>query len=78
MKAKKALKRIAKAESLLSGVLEQYPGAQDGLRELLGSAQSSLAQARVTLDLEETPVRKAPARAQKSGRSAPKKLKRTA
>lgn len=64
MKARKALKRLSKAETLLSDVLDQYQAGKNGLRELLGSAKTSLSQARAALDLEMAPpARKAPARA---------------
>ena len=68
MKAKKALKRLAKAEALLAGVLDQYPASKDGLRNLLDSAKASLAQARAAIDLELTPApaKKAPDRAQEA------------
>ena len=64
MKAKKALKRLAKAETLLADVLDQYQDAQDGLRDLLGAAKTSLSHARAALDLEfAPPARKAPSKA---------------
>jgi len=67
MKAKKALKRLTKAESLLENVLDQYPAANNGLRELLDSARTSLSQARAAMDQEATPpVKKAPAKARES------------
>jgi hypothetical protein len=69
MKAKKALKRLAKAETLLANVLDQYPGSKNGLRELLDSAKTSLAQARAAIDVEPAPVRKAPAKAKEAKHS---------
>ncbi|HWC99501.1 MAG TPA: hypothetical protein VG456_22230 [Candidatus Sulfopaludibacter sp.] len=65
MKAKKALKRLVKAETLVAGVIDQYPAATDGLRELLDSARSSMSQARATIDVA-PPARKAPAKAKDS------------
>lgn len=67
MKAKKVLKRLTKAETLLSDVLDQYSAAKDGLRELLNSARTSLSQARTVVDHEVTsPARKAPAKAKEA------------
>jgi hypothetical protein len=68
MKAKKALKRLAKAETLLAGVLDQYPASKNGLRELLDSAKTSLAQARAVIDVPPEPAttKKAPAQAKEA------------
>jgi hypothetical protein len=67
MKAKKALKRLAKAETLLAGVLDQYQAGKNGLRELLDSARTSVSQARAAMDLEVAPpARKAPAKAKEA------------
>ena len=68
MKAKKALKRLAKAETLLANVLDQYPASKNGLRQLLDSAKTSLAQARAAIDVEVAvpPAKKAPARAKEA------------
>lgn len=67
MKAKKALKRLAKAETLLANVIDQYPAGKNGLHDLLGSAKTSVAQARAAIDLEVQPaVKKTPARAKES------------
>ena len=68
MKAKKALKRLAKAETLLANVLDQYPDGKDGFRNLLDSAKTSVAQARAAIDVEVavTPAKKAPARAKQA------------
>ena len=67
MKAKKALKRLAKAETLLADVLDQYQAGKNGLRELLGSAKTSVSQARAAMDLEiAPPARKAPATARQT------------
>lgn len=54
MKAKKAIKRLAKAETLLTNVIDEYPAAKDGLRALLDSAKTSVSQARAAIDLEES------------------------
>jgi hypothetical protein len=68
MKAKKAIKRLAKAETLLADVLEQYPASKDGLRDLLDSAKTSVAQARAAIDVEVavTPAKKAPSQAKEA------------
>src|SRR5579872_2283824 len=68
MKAKKALKRLAKAETLLADVLDQYPAGKNGLRELLDSAKTSLSQARavIDVDVEIAPAKKAPAQAKEA------------
>lgn len=66
MKAKKALKRLARAESLLANVIDQYPAGKNGLHQLLDSARTSVAQARAAIDLEPgIPEKKAPAKAKK-------------
>ena len=67
MKAKKALKRLNKAETLLSDVLDQYSAAKDGLRDLLNSAKITLSRARAVVDQETAPpAKKAPAKAQEA------------
>lgn len=49
MKAKKALKRLNKVETLLSNVIDQFPGIKDGLVELLGSAKATIVRAKKTV-----------------------------
>jgi len=49
MKAKKALKRLAKVETLLTNVIDQFPGIKDGLGELLGSAKATVVRAKKTV-----------------------------
>ena len=51
MKAKKALKRLAKVETLLSDVMEQYAEKQQRIRELLQSAKDSVSRAKKTVSL---------------------------
>jgi hypothetical protein len=46
MKAKKALKRLNKVETLLSNVIDQCPASARGLRELLDSAKASVVHAK--------------------------------
>jgi hypothetical protein len=50
MKAKKALKRLDKAEAILSNVIDQYAGNEAGVRDLLGSAKASVARAKAAVD----------------------------
>ena len=67
MKAKKALKRLAKAETLLANVIDQYPAGNNGLHNLLDSAKTTVAQARAAIDLDVQPAaKKTPARAKES------------
>ena len=51
MKAKKAAKRLAKVEGLLSNVIEQYAENHSRVRELLDSARESVALAKKTVDV---------------------------
>jgi hypothetical protein len=67
MKAKKALKRLNKVESMLSGVIEGYPASARGLRELLDSAKASVGRAREMVNARVArATRKPPARSQES------------
>ena len=68
MKAKKALKRLKKVETLLANVIDQYPASDRRLRELLGSAKVSItrAKATVSLDVNSRAARKPPEKAQSS------------
>ena len=68
MKAKKALKRLNKVESLLSNVIDQFPDSARGLRDLLDSARSSVVRAKETVGARVArAAKKPPARAQQSG-----------
>lgn len=49
MKAKKALRRLTKVETLLSNVIDQFPLNKDGLGDLLDSAKTAVARARKTV-----------------------------
>jgi hypothetical protein len=49
MKAKKAVKRLGKAEAILSNVIDQYAG-QTSVRELLGTAKATVARAKAVVD----------------------------
>ena len=50
MKAKKALKRLDKIETMLSDVIDRVPESKDGLGELLGSAKAAIALAKKTVN----------------------------
>ncbi len=46
MKAKKALKRLNKVETILSDVIDKFPASARGLRGLLDSAKTSVVRAK--------------------------------
>ena len=52
MKAKKALKRLTKVETLLAGVIDQYPGSTGNVRELLDNAKASVGRAKKTVNVK--------------------------
>ena len=67
MKAKKALKRLKKVETLLSSVIDQCPASSRGLRELLDSAKASVVRAKGVVNARVAPAtKKPPARAEQS------------
>jgi len=67
MKAKKALKRLNKVESVLSDVIDGFPTSARGLRELLDSAKNSIGRAREIVNARVVrAARKPPARSQES------------
>ena len=69
MKAKKALKRLNKVETILSNVIDQCPASSRGLRELLDSAKASVVRAKgVVNGRVARATKKPPARAQESAR----------
>ncbi|MBZ5593648.1 MAG: hypothetical protein LAP39_15520 [Acidobacteriia bacterium] len=71
MKAKKALKRLNKVETLLSNVIDQFPDSARGLKDLLDSARSSVARARETVNARVAKAaKKPPAKAAESRLSA--------
>jgi hypothetical protein len=71
MKAKKALKRLNKVETLLSNVIDQFPVSARGLRDLLDSARSSVVRARETVHARVArAAKKPPAKASESRLSA--------
>jgi len=70
MKAKKALKRLTRVETLLSSVIDQYAANGSSLRELLDSAKASVGSAKETVDLKAAPkaAKKPPVKADSSKR----------
>ena len=62
MKARKALKRLHRVETLLRTVIDQYNGSTHEVYELLSAARSSVASA--TQTLAESPARKPAAKAE--------------
>jgi hypothetical protein len=61
MKAKKAIKRLHRVETLLGSVIEQYDAGAREVHELLDAARSSVASA--TQALAPSPAKKPPAKA---------------
>ncbi len=66
MKAKKAVKRLTKVESLLTNVIDQYAAGEDAVRELLDSAKATVVRAKQTVSLQASSVapKKPPVKAQ--------------
>jgi hypothetical protein len=56
MKAKKAVKRLGKVETLLSNVIDQYAKSVDNVRELLDSAKASVVQAMEAVSVQSSTV----------------------
>src|SRR6266852_2575843 len=65
MKAKKALKRLNKVETILSDVIAQFPASARGLRGLLDSAKTSVVRAKEVLHAR-VAAKSSPAGAQES------------
>lgn len=55
MKAKKALKRLTRVETLLTDVIDQYAGSQRDVRELLDNAKASVVRAKKTVNVKASP-----------------------
>lgn len=70
MKAKKAVKRLTRVETLLSNVIDGFAAGERAVKELLDSAKTAVVRARKTLSLKASPVveKKPPVRA-RSGKS---------
>lgn len=52
MKAKKALKRLTRVETLLTDVIDQYTGSRRDVRELLDDAKASVVRAKKTVNVK--------------------------
>ena len=63
MKAKKALKRLHRVETILTTVIKKYAGRKRALRELLDSAKGTVVRATETLNKSPSATRKPPAKA---------------
>jgi hypothetical protein len=70
MKARKALKRLNKVETILSNVIDQCPASSRGLRDLLDAARSSVVRAKDAVNVRVIrAAKKPPVRAQESAQS---------
>jgi hypothetical protein len=70
MKAKKAVKRLGKVETLLSIVIDQYAAGVDSVKELLDSAKASVVRAREAVNVHSSTAapKKPPVKAQEPKR----------
>jgi hypothetical protein len=66
MKARKAIKRLKRVETLLRTVIDQYDSGTTEVNNLLGAASSSVASA--TQALSASPMNTPPAKAEHSGK----------
>jgi hypothetical protein len=75
MKAKKAVKRLSRVETLLSNVIDQYATSEQDVKELLDSAKASVVRAKETVNSQASAAvaKKPPAKAKE-----PKRRKLTA
>ena len=64
MKAKKALKRLQRVETILTTVIKKYAGRKRALRDLLDSAKGTVGRATETLNKLPSASRKPPAKAE--------------
>ena len=64
MKAKKAIKRLNRVETLLGAVIDQFDAATPELHDLLAAAKTSVTSA--TQVLASTPAKKPPAKAEQT------------
>jgi hypothetical protein len=60
MKAKKAIKRLTKAEALLKGVLDQFSGSEEKVRGLIETARTSVVEAKTGIDQQAPKAAKKP------------------
>lgn len=63
MKAKKALKRLQRVETILTKVIKQYAGRKRGVRDLLDTAKGTVLRATEALSTAPSAARKPPAKA---------------
>ena len=70
MKAKKAVKRLSKVESLITNVIDRYAAGEGDLRELLDSARASVvrAQEMVSVQVSSAAPKKPPVKAHSPSR----------
>lgn len=66
MKAKKALKRLHRVETILTTVIDQYAARKRGLRDLLDTAKATVVRATETLGTSPSMAKKPPAKADQS------------
>lgn len=77
MKAKKAIKKIKKAQSLMSKVVKQYAQAEPTIRDSLGAAGDNLSRARTLMQSNKKTAGR-PRKGQVSGsQSAKRELSQT-
>ena len=69
MKAKKAIKRLQRVDTLLGSVIDEYEAGTSGVHDILGAARSEIASASQTLAA--LPVGKAPAKADSARKRPP-------
>ena len=70
MKAKKAVKRLGKVETLLSNVIDQFATGADSVRQLLDAAKASVVQAKEAVNVQSSTAapKKPPVKAQEPKR----------
>ena len=85
MKAKKALKRLTRVETLLTDVIDQYAGSEGNIRELLDSAKASVIRAKKTVNVKgstkaekKPPVKAGSSKSRVAGKKAPAAPKKQA
>jgi hypothetical protein len=69
MKAKKAMKRLQRVETLLGTVIDEYDAGTSGVNDMLSAARSTVASASQTLAA--APAAKAPAKADSARKRLP-------
>jgi hypothetical protein len=73
MKARKALKRLTKIETLLSDVTQRYAAGATHLREVLQAAKTAVAQAKLAVGLPPVKAKQEPVKPKRKARTARKK-----